>query len=171
MASLIEELIMTLEQECNIYKQLIPIADNKTSIIVKNDIQALQDTTDQEQELVEKINFLEHKREEVVVNIGTVIGKDPGTLNIRSIIQILEKQPREQRQLSELHDNLKNTIQRLVEINNHNKSLIQQSLEMIEFNMNFIQSTRMSPGNNSYTKGASQLEMSNLQQGMFDAKQ
>jgi flagellar biosynthesis/type III secretory pathway chaperone len=169
-ASLIEELIFTLEQECNIYKQLIPIAGNKTKVIVQNDLEALQMITNQEQDLIDQITNLEHKREEVVVNIGTVISKDPGTLNIRMLIQLLERQPKEQRQLSEIHDSLKNTIQILVEINNHNKSLIQQSLEMIEFNMNFIQSTRMSPGN-SYTKGASQLEMPYLQQGMFDAKQ
>jgi hypothetical protein len=83
----------------------------------------------------------------------------------------MEKQPKEQKALSTIHDNLNNTIQRLVVINNRNKSLIQQSLEMIEFNMNFIQSTRMSPGNNTYTKGASQYEAPASRIGMFDAKQ
>jgi flagellar biosynthesis/type III secretory pathway chaperone len=170
-ASLIEELIVTLEKEYDIYKELIPIAENKTKIIVKNDLKALQDITDQEQLIIDQINALERKREEVVTNMGTVISKDPKTLHISIIIQILDKQPKEQKRLSEIHDNLKKTIQRLVEINNHNKSLIQQSLEMIEFNMNFIQSTRMSPGNHSYTKGASQMDMSSLQTGMFDAKQ
>ena len=171
MASLIEELIITLEQEYDIYKQLIPIATNKTKVIVSNDLQALQDITAQEQSMVERINVLESKREEVIVNIGTVISKNPGTLHIRMMIQLLEKQPKEQKQLSGIHDNLKKTIHRLVEINNHNKSLIQQSLEMIEFNMNFIQSTRMSPGNHSYNKGASEFDMPSLQTRMFDAKQ
>ena len=171
MASLIEDLIHTLKQECEVYKQMIPISENKTNIIVKNDVEALQEVTEEEQKMIEKINVLEHKREEVVLNIGTVLSKEPSTLHISAIIQLLQKQPKEQRQLSEIHDSLKQTIQRLVEVNNHNKSLIQQSLEMIEFNMNFIQSTRMSPGNHGYTKGASQFEMPNLQQGMFDAKQ
>jgi flagellar biosynthesis/type III secretory pathway chaperone len=170
-ASLIEELIITLGQEHDIYKQLIPIAQNKTKIIVSNDLEALQKITEQEQLMVEKITVLEHKREETVKNIGTVISKDPSKLQIKAIIQLLEKQPKEQKQLSETHDNLKTTIQRLVEINNHNKSLIQQSLEMIEFNMNFIQSTRMSPGNNSYNRGAAQFDMPSMQTGMFDAKQ
>ncbi|WFR56811.1 flagellar protein FlgN [Anaerocolumna sp. AGMB13025] len=171
MASLIEELIDTLQQEYEIYKKLIPIAENKTEVIVSNDLITLQDITEREQAMIEAINALERKRDEVVINIGTVVNKDPGTIHIRTVIQILEKQPKEQKQLSEIHDNLKNTIQRLVEINNHNKSLIQQSLEMIEFNMNFIQSTRMSPGNLSYNKGASQFDMPSLQTGMFDAKQ
>lgn len=171
MASLIEELIITLGQEHDIYKQLIPIAQNKTKIIVSNDLEALQKITEQEQLMVEKITVLERKREETVQNIGTVISKDPSKLQIKAIIQLLEKQPKEQKELSETHDNLKTTIQRLVEINNHNKALIQQSLEMIEFNMNFIQSTRMSPGNNSYNRGAAQFDMPSMQTGMFDAKQ
>ena len=171
MASLIEELIPTLGQECEVYRQMIPVAEQKTELIISNNLLELQDITNQEQSMIETIYNLERKREEVVNNIGTVINKDPRTINIRTVIQILEKQPKEQKQLSEIHDNLKKTIQRLVEINNHNKSLIQQSLEMIEFNMNFIQSTRMSPGNLSYNRGASQMDMPSLQTGMFDAKQ
>ena len=171
MASLIEELISTLEQENDIYKQLIPISENKTKVIVKNDLQALQDITEQEKSMVEKITALEHKRENIVKNIGTVINKDPRSLHINMIIKILDKQPKEQKQLSEIHDNLKKTIHRLVEINNHNKSLINQSLEMIEFNMNFIQSTRMSPGNHNYTSGAAEADMPTLRTRMFDAKQ
>jgi len=166
-----EELITTLEQEYDIYKQLIPIAENKTKVIVSNEILSLQVITEQEQSMIEKINALEHKREEVIANIGTVISREPSTLHISIIIQLLEKQPKEQKQLSEVHDNLIKAIQRLVQINNQNKLLIQQSLEMIEFNMNFIQSTRMSPGNHSYNKGASEFDMPSLQTGMFDAKQ
>ena len=171
MASLIEELITTLEQECVLYKEMIPVSEQKTNIIVKNDLSALQEITQQEQTMVDKISVLEKKREEIINNIGVVVSKDPKDINIKAVIQMMEKQPKEKRQLSEIHDILKKTIQRLVDINNHNKSLIQHSLEMIEFNMNFIQSTRMSPGNQSYTKGASQFDMPSVQTGMFDTKQ
>lgn len=171
MASLIEDLISILEQENEAYNQLIPIAERKTQVIVNEDLLILQSITNEEQLFLTKIGGLEKKREEAIVNIGTVISKSPSSLNIASIIKILEKQPEEQKQLSIIHDNLKKTIQRLVEINNHNKSLIEQSLEMIEFNMNFIQSTRMSPGNNNYTKGAESFDAPVLGTGMFDKRQ
>ncbi len=166
-----EELITTLEQEYEIYEKLVPIEENKTKIIVKGDLEALQQITDQEQTVIEKINYLEHKREEVVNNIGIVIGKDSKGLRVQTIIDILDKQPKEQQQLSKVHENLKKVVQRLVEVNNHNNSLIQQSLEMIEFNMNFIQSARMTTMNNSYNKGASQTDMPVMGTGMFDTKQ
>lgn len=171
MASLIEDLISTLEEENEIYTELIPIADNKTQVIAKNDLEQLQAITDKEQEVIDRVLKLEKRREEAIKNIGIVLGKNPSTLNIRTLIKILEKQPKEQEQLSKIHDSLKDTIQRLVEINNHNKSLIEQSLEMIEFNMNFIQSTRMSPGSNNYTKGANTFDAPASQTGMFDTKQ
>lgn len=166
-----EELIITLKQEQELYEDMIPIAEEKTKIIIKNDLESLQQITEKEQLAVEKVNVLEKKREETINNIGIVISKDPKTLNIQTLINLLEKQPKEQKELSIIHDNLKKTIYRLMEINNHNKSLIEQSLEMIEFNMNFIQSTRMSPGNNNYTKGAASVYDSTDSRGMFDAKQ
>lgn len=166
-----EELVSTLEQEYSVYQQLIPIAEEKTRIIVKNDLISLQEITEQEQQAIIKINKLERKRETVMANIKTVINRKNGELTLRTLIGLMEKQPKEQIALSIIHDNLKSSIHRLVEINNRNKSLIQQSLEMIEFNMNFIQSTRMSPGNNTYTKGASKYETLASGTGMFDAKQ
>ena len=171
MASLIEELIGVLEQELEIYKELIPIAEAKTHIIVKNDLMSLQEIVGKEQLAVDRINSLEHKRETVMLNIKTVLNRKSNDFNLKALIELLDKQPKEQKTLSVLHDNLKSTIHRLVEANSRNKSLIQQSLEMIEFNMNFIQSTRMSPGNNTYTKSASRYDAHMRGTGMFDAKQ
>lgn len=170
-ASLIEELIITLQNEADIYQELLPIAEKKTRIIVENNLQELQNITAVEQDMIDKITALEKKREDVVHNIGTVLGKDPKTLNISTIISVLGKQPKEQKQLANLHDTLKQTVHRMVQINNHNRSLIEQSLELIEYNMNFIQSTRMSQGNHSYNRGASAFDISPQQAGMFDAKQ
>lgn len=171
MASLIDELINVLEKEYEVYQQLIPIAEEKTQVIVRNDLNSLQEITGKEQLAIDKINSLEHKRENIMADIKTVINRKSANITLTALIGLMEKQPREQKALSIIHDNLKSTVQRLVNINNRNKSLIDQSLEMIEFNMNFIQSTRMSPGSNTYTKGASQYEAQAFRTGMFDAKQ
>lgn len=170
-ASLLEELIGVLDKELDLYQNLIPVSEEKTRIIVKNDLNALQEITAKEQAVVDSIRALERRRDEIMANIKTVLNRKSDQLNLGTLIQILDKQPEEQKKLSALHDNLKNTIGRLTEINARNKTLIEQSLEMIEFNMNFIQSTRMAPGNNTYTRGASQYGNDSYQAGMFDAKQ
>ncbi len=171
MASLIEELIAVLTEETQVYEKLLPIAEEKYQIIIDNDLQKLQAITEKEQNLVDTVTALEHKRTGVITNIGYIVGKQAEQIRVKDIILFLEKQPKEQKELSILHDRLKHSIQQLMEINNRNKSLIQQSLEMIEFNMNFIQSTRMSPGNNNYNRGALNQDGLSSQTRMFDAKQ
>lgn len=170
MASLIEELITTLEKENEIYKELIPIAEKKTRVIIKNDLEALREITKNEQDAVDRITALEGKREEVVTNIGIVLNQKAEELNLKKIIQILKKQPEEQQKLSKLRDSLKASVNRLSQINAQNKVLIDESLEMIEFNMNLIQSTRMSPGNN-YDRGAQTTNTPLVSNGRFDARQ
>jgi flagellar biosynthesis/type III secretory pathway chaperone len=171
MAGLIEELVDTMTKENDIYKELIPIADEKTRVIIKNDLDALQKITEREQLTIEKINTLERRREEVIINIGTVLSRDPKELNMKELIRVMGKQPQEQRRLEKIHDELKETLQRLVTINDRNKELINQSLEMIQFNMNLIQSTRMAPGVNNYTRSAGESSIRQAGTGMFDAKQ
>jgi flagellar biosynthesis/type III secretory pathway chaperone len=171
MAGLIDELVNVMSQENDIYRELIPIAEEKTRVIIKNDLDALQKITEQEQLTIEKITALEKKREEVVINIGTVLSRDPKELNMKALIKIMGKQPEEQKELSRIHDELNVNLRRLVTINDRNKELINQSLEMIEFNMNLIQSTRMAPGVNNYTRSAGESSIRQAGTGMFDAKQ
>lgn len=171
MASLIEELVTVLKQEEEVYKSLLPVVEQKTQIIIRNDLTALQKITEQEQFAVERINALEHKRDEVIVNMGIVLSRDPRTLTLKKLIGLLDRQPKEQRELTLLHDSLTMILKKLSDANLRNQSLIEQSLEMIEFNMNLIQSTRMSPGSGNYTKNAYENSAPVGQTGMFDARQ
>lgn len=173
MASMMENLIGVLQEELDTYKEFIPILQNKTHAIIKNKVEELQSISAEEQLYLDKINNLENKREEIVKNIAVVFDKDYKTLNIKTIIKMLDKQPKDQFALSKLHDELKSTVKVIVDINEHNKSLIEQSLEMIEFNMNVIKSTWMSPGSNNYDKGANVSGVLTSSNGdrTFDTKQ
>ena len=149
MASLMEELISVLGAEQEIYEKLIPISEKKTLILIKEDLEELKKVTAEEQFLIDKVSFIDRKREEIIKNIGIVLNKDPKELDLNTLSKILAKQPEEKKAIANMHDSLRKTMKRLVEINEKNKSLIENSLEMIEFNMNFIQSTRMSTGGNN----------------------
>lgn len=170
MASLMEELTATLEKEEEVYKGLLPVAEEKTQAIVENNLERLQAITEKEQEAIDKVTALEHRREEVVFNIGTVLNRDPKTLTLTNLIQLMGKQPDDQKKLQELHSRLQDVVKKLVTLNDRNQMLIRQSLDMIEFNMNLLQSTRIVPGNN-YTRNASEWDGGAMQTGMFDAKQ
>lgn len=170
MASLIEELIETLQKENEVYEELLPVVEQKAQVIIKNDLQKLQDITTAEQDYVDVITSLEHNRNKIVSNIAIVMNKKMDNLNLKAIVAMLDKQPAEQEQLSRLHDSLIEKLSRLKEVNSQNRVLIEQSLEMIEFNMNLIQSDRVAPVNN-YNRTASTQDIPMNQNGMFDAKQ
>ncbi len=170
MASLIEELIETLDKEEKIYNELLPVVEQKAQIIIKNDLEQLQYITTVEQDFVDKITVLEHNRSKIISNIAIVMNKKVEDLNLKAIIAMLEKQPVEQEKLSKLHDSLSTKLFRLKELNLQNRALLEQSLEMIEFTMNVIQSDRVAPVNH-YNRSAATQDIPFTQQGMFDAKQ
>ncbi len=171
MASLIEELIETLDREERLYADLIPVQEEKIRAVVANDLDALGRLGNSEQQMVDEVGNLEKKRIRVLNDIATVLGKDPASMKLEHIIQTLKNQPDEQKQLQKLHDRLRRTVTRLQELNVQNRDLLNQALEMVEFNMNVIRSTRMSSGSSNYSSNAAQVDLPDMGAGMFDAKQ
>lgn len=171
MASLMEELIQTLNAEEILYGKLIPVEEEKTRAIISNDLEALQDITNREHELIDQTSVLEKKREQVAIDIATVLGRDPKTITLDQISSVLKNQPEDQKKLQEVHDRLRKTVSRLQELNGQNKELLTEAIDMVEYNMNVIRSTRMSSGSSNYSSDASEVSGMAPQHGMFDAKQ
>lgn len=170
MASLMEELIATLELELVAYQELLPVAEKKTQAIISNDLTEIQRITELEQDAIAKVSSLERKRSDIMNNVAVVLNKKVSDLTLPKLIPLIARQPKEQEALAKLHKDLTDTLKRISEVNGHNRNLIEQSLEMISYNMNLLQSTRIVPGNN-YTRNAGQWDMTATQTGMFDAKQ
>lgn len=171
MASLIEELIDTLDKEEKLYANLIPVQEEKVRAVVANDLKALQRISGQEQVLVDQVANLEKKRERVSQDIATVLGKRPESITLEQISEALKKQPEEQKKIQKLHDRIRRTVSRLQDLNVQNQKLLNQALEMVEYNMNVIRSTRMSSGSSNYSSNAAQVDMMEPGAGSFDAKQ
>lgn len=110
MASLIEELIGTLDREEKIYANLIPVQEEKIRAIVANDLEALGRLSGEEQKMMDEVGNLEVRRMRVTEDIATVLGKASGDMNLEQIIQALGKQPDEQKKLQRLHDKLLSLI-------------------------------------------------------------
>ena len=172
MASLMEDLINTLEQECELYEELLVLSRDKTPIIVSGNIAELTRITDSEQVVVDKISALENKRESVTKDIAEVLNKDLESMKLTNLIEMLAKQPEEQKRLSEIHDRLREAVGTVRKINEHNQDLITHSLEMVEFDLNMIQSLRQAPETANYgRRGYGTGDVLGSFSGGFDAKQ
>lgn len=170
MASLIEELIQVMEQECEIYEALDQVSDRKTETIVKGDIEVLQKITEHEQNVVDDILILEKKRQNIVNNIAVVLNQNPKTMTIADIVRIMEKQPEFSRPLSELHRRLRTVVLRLQQTNAHDRELLENALEMTEFNINVLQTAGQAPETANYDKKSYSGDMLGIEHRQFDSK-
>ena len=154
MASLMENLIHILEEENTLYKQLLELSRKKTPIIIEGVLETLQQITDEEQNIVAKIQKLEGKREENIKDIATVLNRDVSELKLKEIIKLLEPRKHEQQMLANIHDVLSDTIAQVVSVNEQNKELINSSLEMVQFDITLLQSMKQAPQTANYNSGA-----------------
>ena len=93
MASLMENLIDVLNRESNEYEGLLQISQRKTAIIVSSNLEELQKITDEEQNMVNRVNALDHKRMEVTKDIATVLNRDVTKLTLTNLIEMLAARP------------------------------------------------------------------------------
>lgn len=172
MASLMENLIEVLGQESEEYEGLLALSQKKTQIIVSADLTELQKITDDEQEVVGRINRLEKKRVEVTADIADVLNRDVENLKLSNLIELMSPRPAEQAKLTEVHGRLRASVRELQRINEQNKELLENALEMVQFEMNLLQATKAAPETANYTRNAfnSGAQMGVTSSG-FDAKQ
>ena len=172
MASLMENFISILQEETQMYRELLELSIRKTPVIVGGDLENLQNITEEEQAIVAKINYLDAQREDSLKDIANVLNKDITKLKLTDVVAMLEQRPEEQKKLAGIHDELKEIVKNMANVNEQNRELIRSSLELVEFDMNIIQSMRTAPQTANYNKEAfnSGAVMGNSRRG-FDAKQ
>lgn len=169
MASLIEDLITTLEVEKNCYENLLSIGEEKTETIIKGDITNLNVLTNREQEIAGIVIKADKKREEIIDDIALVTNKNADELTISNLADLLVKQEEEHTRLNDLKDEIKDIVGKLQSINDRNKILLQESLDYIDFTMNAIQSN--SPITNSNYESQGYIYDTQDGRRFFDAKQ
>ena len=91
MASLMQVLIATLDKEEKEYAALLKLSQKKTPIIIKGDVEKLQNITDEEQVVIDRLSAIDKEREQAMADIADVINRDVKTLKLSYLIDMLEK--------------------------------------------------------------------------------
>ena len=162
MASLIDLLIDDLNNEDTGYNKLLDLSNDKTSAIVKGDVDELQKIFLQEQKLIEELETVEQKRQEDVKEICSILRLP--------YEQILEKKPKEHDALEEVYLRLKRTLNQLTTVNDNNKLLLKESMDMIQFELDLARNSVMDPQTSNYGRTAYEEAEITGATG-FDAKQ
>lgn len=170
MASLMQELLGVMEEEEKQYQTLIELSDVKREAVIKADIEALGQVTNQEQDVASTLLNLSNKRDQVLNDMAIVLGKEPKEMTINKMIGYLESQPEEQKQLTEWRDRLLAVGTQMQIVNQQNEQLLKQAMEMVEFDLTLLRSMRQAPETANYDKHAYNTGTL-LGSSGFDAKQ
>lgn len=169
-ASLIEDLINVLEETTGCYQSLLVVANNKKDVIIKGDVPSLQTLTDEEQGVAGRLLRLEKKRMELIKDVCLVTNKDPKTMTISTLIDMLAKQKNEQEKLKDVSSRMISIVNEVKLANDMNKSLLNESIDFINYTVNAIHSSAELPQSNSYQKKGNLYDSGSVNT-FFDAKQ
>jgi flagellar biosynthesis/type III secretory pathway chaperone len=137
-----KQLIELLEKHVKLHKGLLELANEKTEVLKKGDMEALSGIMKQEQKYIAAINQIERERVQVVE--AMVSESSERTL----IACISQTEGTERAMLEKLRDELSAVISELKNINLLNQQLTQQSLQFVNMmldmfmprpqNMNYV---------------------------------
>ena len=167
-----ENLIDVLDSENAQYEKLLVLAESKTPVIVSGDIESLGKITEEEQEIVGKIQGMEKQRDKFLADIANVVNRDVESLKLIDLIQMLESMPDQKQKLEDVQTDLRKTIDKLRETNGKNQLLLSERLDMVNFNLDMIRAMKSAPQTANYSKDAYTNGQSlGILHGGFDAKQ
>ena len=170
MASLVDELVNVLREETRLYMALEECADEKTQILVRADVPALERLTAIEQAKSDELLALSNKQVQLLNDIKTVLGRQDEKLTVTTLIGYLASQKQVQDTLTTARDELLSAAKRVREKNDQNVILLNHALEMTEFDITLFKSMRQAPETANYNKNAYNTGTL-LGSSGFDAKQ
>ncbi len=165
-----DNLIDVLNEEESQYRDLITLSEEKKDVLIRADIERLQQITEAEQNITDELHNLEVKRRTVIADMAAVLRRDKSELTVEKMIDILSNQPEEQKKLIEVRTRLRSTLDEMIRINTQNQVLINQAMEMVEFDLTLFRSMRQAPETANYGRDAANTG-DLLGGGGFDAKQ
>ncbi len=129
-------LIENLKNQLRAYKELTDLAEEKSNILVKGNIELLEDITEVEQMLILNLGKLEKERSALVNQIAEKTGKNVSEIKNNVLRDFLSSE--EIGTFSAVSDELKTVLLDLSEKNETNEKLIRSTLDYIDFSIKLL---------------------------------
>jgi flagellar biosynthesis/type III secretory pathway chaperone len=134
----IQGLTQTMDQLIRIHQALVELAEQKTSILVMNKVDKLNQIVNKETSLMKQITELDLQRIEDISGFLIEKGYKPNpNITVGDLVKLVVK-VEDKQLLTDTQRQLLSTIDKLRELNHLNQKLIEQSLMFIEYSMDLI---------------------------------
>ena len=163
MSKLIDQLVLALNKEQEIYEEVIALSKDKQLAIVNNDLQMLQIIMKKEKTYSISLVKLEEIRSKTINQLV----KDYSLVEISVLSDLYPFMgDREVRTIDNIRTKLVNTVKILGQKNDLNRQLLEQSIDQIEFDLNLL--TQVGDGSVNYKESASDMDVE--RRSLFDRK-
>jgi|LGOV01.1.fsa_nt_gb 5'-3' exonuclease len=163
MSKLIDQLVLALNKEQEIYEEVIALSKDKQLAIVNNDLNMLQIIMKKEKTYSISLVKLEEIRSKTINQLV----KDYSLVEISALSDLYPFMgDREVRTIDNIRTKLVNTVKILGQKNDLNRQLLEQSIDQIEFDLNLL--TQVGEGSVNYKESASDMDVE--RRSLFDRK-
>jgi flagellar biosynthesis/type III secretory pathway chaperone len=131
-----EQLVTVMERLLDLHKDLLDKANQKTTIIEKGDMDALNTLIKEEQKLLPTINKFEQVRQQVVRSYLTPFHVEEENFTISTCLQYIDESNKGK--LAFLREELLGVAQTLQKQNELNSQLVKQSLQFIHMSLDMF---------------------------------
>ena len=135
MSKSIEQLVLALTKEHEMYRDYLEIANKKKELIISGQVKELESITNIEQSMIVNMGKIDHIRNSIIGNFLT----EQELESVGSLSELAEHLPqKDQTRVLDLRNKMEKVINEIKYVNELNGSLIKQSLDYIDFNMNLM---------------------------------
>jgi flagellar biosynthesis/type III secretory pathway chaperone len=134
----IQGLLQTMDKLIQIHLSMLELSEQKTNILVHNQVDKLNKIVNKETNLIKQITKLDQQRIEDISEFLLQKGYRPNpNITVGDLIKLVVK-VEEKKSLADKQDQLLGTIGKLRELNQLNQKLVEQSLSFLEFSIDLI---------------------------------
>jgi flagellar biosynthesis/type III secretory pathway chaperone len=134
----VEGLIQTMDKIIQIHLLMLELSEQKTNILVYNQVDKLNKIVNKETNLIKQITQLDQQRIEDISEFLLQKGYKPNPkITVEDLIKLVVK-AEEKKSLMDRQKQLLSTIDKLRQLNQLNQKLVEQSLSFLEFSIDLI---------------------------------
>lgn len=163
MKKMVEDLLLILSKERDIYREAVSIAEEKQRVIIDGKLKELEKMTSREQTLLASLIKLENMRGKVLDNLICALQAE----HVNTLTELMAYLDEGSKmRIESVKYELSQAIFRLKDKNELNGKLLEQSLDMIHLNIELMSSLE---ADGRYTQTAEDSK-SKSKSSLFDAK-
>jgi len=132
----IKDIIALLEQEAELYEEILQLNQQETKALVKGDVKRLDEIVKVQADLIRKVGICEEKRVESICGLAEEMNIEADKLNLSALLRLANSE--DSLALRKIQDRFDAITKGFKETNEINSQLIKSSMDFIDYTLSVL---------------------------------